>query len=399
MQSVGSVFKVGHGPSSSHSVGPYSAAKFIRKYYPDADNRKVYLRGSLGMTAMGHGTVKAIKDILPDAEVILDVTTPESELPHPNTMDFIGYKNGQEVSNIRIMSIGGGRLSIVDHPNKEAIDIYPQKNFAEIAAYCADNNINLAEFVYKYEGDQIKDKLASRWRTMQEAVERGLNKDGILPGGLNLERKAGILFNNISHNEAAETTQARLISAFAFAVAEENASESVVVTAPTCGSCGVIPSIFYYMKNYKGFTDDEIIDALAVAGLFGNIIRTNASISGAEAGCQAEIGSACSMAAAGLAHLYQLSIQQIEYAAEVAMEHFLGLTCDPICGLVQIPCIERNAVGALRAVNSVNLARFLYSTRTVSFDDVIATMLQTGKDMDEKYKETSHGGLAELYKR
>ena len=351
------------------------------------------------MTAMGHGTVKAIKDILPDAEVILDVTTPESELPHPNTMDFIGYKNGQEVSNIRIMSIGGGRLSIVDHPNKEAIDIYPQKNFAEIAAYCADNNINLAEFVYKYEGDQIKDKLASRWRTMQEAVERGLNKDGILPGGLNLERKAGILFNNISHNEAAETTQARLISAFAFAVAEENASESVVVTAPTCGSCGVIPSIFYYMKNYKGFTDDEIIDALAVAGLFGNIIRTNASISGAEAGCQAEIGSACSMAAAGLAHLYKLSIRQIEYAAEVAMEHFLGLTCDPICGLVQIPCIERNAVGALRAVNSVSLARFLYSTRTVSFDDVIATMLQTGKDMDEKYKETSHGGLAELYKK
>ena len=232
---------------------------------------------------------------------------------------------------------------------------------------------------------------------MVRTVENGLQKEGILPGGLNVSRKAKLLYEKRCHNEGSDVTMSRIISAYAYASSEENAAEEVVVTAPTCGSCGVIPAVFYYMQKERGFTESEIIDALAVAGLIGNVIRTNASISGAECGCQAEIGSACSMAAAGLATLYEMDIDQVEYAAEIAMEHNLGLTCDPVCGLVQIPCIERNAVAAMRAVNCVNLARFLTQTRKISFDSVVETMYRTGRDMNEKYRETSHGGLAMLY--
>ncbi len=233
---------------------------------------------------------------------------------------------------------------------------------------------------------------------MKDTVERGLSSEGILPGGLNITRKAKTLYETRCHNEDSDTTMNRKIAAYAYAVSEENASEDIVVTAPTCGAAGVIPAIFYYMEKDRGFKEEEIIDALAVAALIGNVIRTNASISGAECGCQAEIGSACSMGAAGLAHLYGLSLDEIEYAAEVAMEHNLGLTCDPVNGLVQIPCIERNAVAAMRSISSVILARLLYQTRKISFDEVIATMYQTGKDMSEKYRETSHGGLAQIYR-
>ena len=232
---------------------------------------------------------------------------------------------------------------------------------------------------------------------MQDAVERGLPAEGILPGGLDVERKAKILYGKRCYNESADVTMNRVIAAYAYAVSEENASENMVVTAPTCGSCGVIPAVFYYMQKDRGFPEEEILDALAVAGMIGNVIRTNASISGAECGCQAEIGSACSMAAGGLAALYRLNLEQIEYAAEIAMEHHLGLTCDPVNGLVQIPCIERNAVAAMRAISAVNLSRFLYETRKISFDVIIDTMYQTGKDMSDKYRETSHGGLAQMY--
>ena len=233
---------------------------------------------------------------------------------------------------------------------------------------------------------------------MRSAVERGLAAEGILPGGLKLTRKAKYLYHKRCYNESADVTMNRVIAAYAYAVSEENAAENLVVTAPTCGSCGVLPSILYYMQEDRGFPEEEILDALAVAGLIGNVIRTNASISGAECGCQAEIGSACSMAAAAVAQLYGLSIDQIEYAAEIAMEHNLGLTCDPVGGLVQIPCIERNAVAAMRALSSVNLSRFLYATRKISFDDVVATMYQTGLDLSEKYRETAHGGLAQIYR-
>jgi L-serine dehydratase len=254
------------------------------------------------------------------------------------------------------------------------------------------------DFIYKTEGESIKIYLKKVWDVMQASVRRGLEANGVLPGGLNVVRKAKFLYEKRCYNESSDVTMNRIIAAYAYAVSEENASENVVVTAPTCGSAGVIPSILYYMQYDRGFPENEIIDALAVAGLIGNVIRTNASISGAECGCQAEIGSACSMAAAAVAHLFGLSTEQIEYAAEIAMEHNLGLTCDPVKGLVQIPCIERNAVAAMRALSSVNLSHFLYATRKISFDDVVETMYQTGLDMNEKYRETSHGGLAEIYK-
>ena len=262
-----------------------------------------------------------------------------------------------------IPSIGGGSIRIENESSEEDKELYPQNTFSEIVSLCNQEKISIIQLIYILEGYQLRDYLRTIWQAMRGAVERGLQTEGI----------------------------------YAYAVSEENAAENLVVTAPTCGSCGVLPSILYYMQEDRGFPEEEILDALAVAGLVGNVIRTNASISGAECGCQAEIGSACSMAAAAVAQLYGLSIDQIEYAAEIAMEHNLGLTCDPVGGLVQIPCIERNAVAAMRALSAVNLSRFLYATRKISFDDVVATMYRTGLDLNEKYRETAHGGLAVIY--
>lgn len=395
MKSIATIYKTGNGPSSSHTVGPYNAANLIKKRNPDADHFKVILYGSLAHTGDGHGTDKAICSVIPEAEIIHNTT--EKSLPHPNTMDFIVYKSDNEIQRIRIMSIGGGSILVEGEPSPDSEQIYPHRYFSDILCFCKEHNMALAEYVYAFEGEKIKEQLQTCWQTMEGCVCRGLSTEGTLPGGLDLQRKAKKLFETVSYNESSDITMNRLISAFAYAVSEENACENLVVTAPTCGSCGVIPAVFYYMRHHKGFSDEEIIDALAVAGLIGNIIATNASISGAECGCQAEIGSACSMAAAGLANLYRLEPEQIEYAAEVAMEHHLGLTCDPVKGLVQIPCIERNAVAAMRAVNAVNLSRFLYATRRISFDTVVETMYRTGLDMDERYKETTFGGLAQMY--
>lgn len=395
MKSIKSVYKVGNGPSSSHTVGPYNAAQIFGKRYPDADNYKVTLYGSLSHTGEGHSTGKAIVSGLPGAEVFFDKTT--VDIPHPNTMDFFAYKNGELIGKNRFFSIGGGSIRIEGEHDEEDDEVYPHKNFTEMAEECKRDKISLVEFVKRYEGDSLWQYLAGIWFAMQMAVERGLAADGILPGGLNISRKAKTLYEKRCYNEPSDVTMNRKIASYAYAVSEENATENIVVTAPTCGSCGVIPSLMYYMCYDRGFPEEEIIDALAVAGLVGNVIRTNASISGAECGCQAEIGSACSMAAAALAVLNGLSVEQTEYAAEIAMEHNLGLTCDPVKGLVQIPCIERNAVAAMRAVSSVNLSRFLVETRKISLDDVLATMYRTGRDMNEKYRETSHGGLAVIY--
>ena len=398
MKSITSVYKIGNGPSSSHTVGPFHAAETFGSRYPDADAYEVTLYGSLAFTGEGHGTGKAIQEGLPGAKILFDRETKEEDLPHPNTMLFKAFKDGKEIAATRIFSIGGGSIRIEFEPSEEDKEVYPQQNFSEIVALCNQENISIIQLIYILEGYTLRDYLKKVWRAMQEAVERGLNAEGILPGGLNLTRKAKYLYNKRCYNESADVTMNRLIAAYAYAVSEENAAETVVVTAPTCGSCGVLPSILYYMNRERGFPEEEILDALAVAGLIGNVIRTNASISGAECGCQAEIGSACSMAAAAVAQLYQLSIDQIEYAAEIAMEHNLGLTCDPVGGLVQIPCIERNAVAAMRALSSVNLSRFLYATRKISFDAVVATMYRTGLDLNEKYRETSHGGLAQIYR-
>ena len=397
MKSISSVYKIGNGPSSSHTVGPFHAAQTFGSRYPNADAYQVTLFGSLAFTGEGHGTGKAIREGLPGAEIIFDRQTQEKDLPHPNTMLFKAFKDGEEIASTRIFSIGGGSIRIENEFSQEDIEVYPQKNFTEIVTLCNQEKISILQLIYILEGAKLREYLKKVWRAMQDSVERGLSTEGILPGGLKLTRKAKYLYEKRCHNENLDVAMNRVIAAYAYAVSEENAAENIVVTAPTCGASGVLPAILYYMYHDRGFEEEEIPDALAVAGLIGNVIRTNASISGAECGCQAEIGSACSMAAAAVATLYGLSIDQIEYAAEIAMEHNLGLTCDPVNGLVQIPCIERNAVAAMRALSAVNLSRFLYATRRISFDEVVATMYRTGRDMDEKYRETSHGGLAQIY--
>ena len=395
MKSIKSVYKIGNGPSSSHTVGPYRAATLFRERHSNADAFRVTLYGSLAFTGEGHGTGKAIRSAIPEAEIVFDKD--ETDLPHPNTMLFVAYRNGEEIGRNRIFSVGGGSIRIENEVSDEEREIYPQKHFSEMLSLCKEKGISLPMFLYRVEDPDFHAYLSHIWHAMQEAVERGLQAEGILPGGRDVSRKAKLLYSKRCYNEAADVTMNRIIAAYAYAVSEENADENVVVTAPTCGSCGVLPAVMYYMQKDRGFPENEIIDALAVAGIIGNVIRTNASISGAECGCQAEIGSACSMTAAALATLYGMNIDQIEYAAEIAMEHNLGLTCDPVNGLVQIPCIERNAVAAMRAISSVNLSRFLYETRKISFDEVVATMYRTGRDMDEKYRETSHGGLAKIY--
>ena len=395
MKTIKSVYKIGNGPSSSHTVGPYHAAQIFGARYPNADRYRVTLFGSLAFTGEGHGTGKAIVSALPGAEVIFN--REEKNLPHPNTMLFEAYRGGQLIGSNRIFSIGGGSIRIENEASEDEKEVYPQGNFSEILKICRERNLNLAQFIYRMEDDRLRGSLKTVWEAMKDSVRRGIVAEGILPGGLGVARKSKILYNQRCYNESADVTMNRVIAAYAYAVSEENADEHIVVTAPTCGSCGVLPAVMYYMQYDRGFPEAEILDALAVAALIGNVIRTNASISGAECGCQAEIGSACSMTAAALASLYGLNIDQIEYAAEIAMEHNLGLTCDPVKGLVQIPCIERNAVAAMRAISAVNLSRFLYSTRKISFDEVVATMYRTGRDMDEKYRETSHGGLAQIY--
>ena len=395
MKSIKSIYKIGHGPSSSHTVGPYHAAQIFGARYPEADRFRVTLYGSLAFTGEGHGTGKAIISALPGAQILFDRTS--RDLPHPNTMLFEAYRGDRLLGKNRIFSIGGGSIRIENEVSDEEIEIYPQNNFSEMLQACRAENLSLVEFVHKMEGPSLRSYLKNIWDAMKKSVTRGLCTEGVLPGGLGVARKAKILYEKRCYNESADVTINRVLSAYAYAVSEENAGENIVVTAPTCGSCGVLPAVLYYMHKDRGFPEDEILDALAVAGLVGNVIRTNASISGAECGCQAEIGSACSMTAAAVAALLKLNIDQIEYAAEIAMEHNLGLTCDPVGGLVQIPCIERNAVAAMRAISSVTLSRFLYTTRKISFDDVVATMYRTGLDMDEKYRETSHGGLAAIY--
>ena len=395
MKTIRSVYKIGNGPSSSHTVGPYHAAQVFGSRFPEADAFRVTLFGSLAFTGEGHATGKAIRAGLPGSEIVLN--REEQDLPHPNTMLFCAYKDGRLIGSNRILSIGGGSIRIEDEDSDEEIEVYPQKNFAEILQACRENGLSPAQYIFRMEDPTLREYLGKVWDTMKDAVSRGLAAEGILPGGLGITRKAKMLYGKRCYNESADVTMNRVIAAYAYAVSEENADEHIVVTAPTCGSCGVLPAVMYYMYRDRGFPEDEILDALAVAGMIGNVIRTNASISGAECGCQAEIGSACSMTAGALASLYGLNTDQIEYAAEIAMEHHLGLTCDPVGGLVQIPCIERNAVAAMRAISAVNLSRFLYETRKISFDEVITTMYRTGMDLNEKYRETSNGGLAQIY--
>ena len=397
MQSLRMLYKIGHGPSSSHTMGPQYAAEYINEIYPNASFVKIILYGSLALTGEGHGTDKVLKEtISAPNEIVLD--TEAKDLPHPNTLDFVVYDNDKnEIARVRAMSIGGGEIRIEGVPAVTAPEIYPQKNFDEIKEYCLMHHLRLSDYVANYEGEAIFMFLKSVWEQMKMTVREGLSKEGVLPGGLEVERKAKYLYAQRHMDETPETRENRLVCAYAYAASEQNASGGTITTAPTCGASGVLPAVLFYMQEKKGFTDFEIAKALAAAGIVGNVVKQNASISGAEAGCQAEIGTACSMAAAALAELHFMDLDQIEYAAENAMEHYLGLTCDPVCGLVQIPCIERNAVAAMRAINALSLANFLTSTRKVKFDTVVETMYQTGKDLKHHYRETSEGGLAVNY--
>ena len=397
MQSLKMLYKIGKGPSSSHTMGPQYAAEYINENYPDAAFVKVILYGSLALTGEGHGTDKILKEtIVAPNEIVLN--TEEKDLPHPNTLDFVVFDNDKnEIANVRAMSIGGGEIRIEGVPAVTAPEVYPQKNFDEIKEYCLMHHLRLSDYVANYEGEAIFMFLKSVWEQMKMTVREGLAMEGILPGGLEVERKAKYLYAQRHMDETPETRENRLVCAYAYAASEQNAGGGTITTAPTCGASGVLPAVLFYMQEKKGFTDFEIAKALAAAGIVGNVVKQNASISGAEAGCQAEIGTACSMAAAALAELHFMDLDQIEYAAENAMEHYLGLTCDPVCGLVQIPCIERNAVAAMRAINALSLANFLTSTRKVKFDTVVETMYQTGKDLKHHYRETSEGGLAVNY--
>jgi len=397
MKSIETVFKSGFGPSSSHTVGPSIACKIVNRRYPKRDYIVVTLYGSLSLTGKGHGTDKAIKTVLPDAKVIFDNSKEISELPHPNTMKFEIYYKEKKIDELTVMSIGGGEIQFLNE-EYDPPEIYKENSFSEIIEVCKKENLTLPQYIYKNEGPGFKDDLRLKWKTMKECIKRGLETEGILPGKLQLTRKAKLLYNMKVENEGPATKEDRIISSYAFAVSEENADGHMIVVAPTCGAAGVIPVVLYYLEHNAHYKEEDIIDGLAVAGLIGNIIRTNASLSGAECGCQAEIGSACSMAAGAKAQINKMNLEQIEYAAEVSMEHHLGLTCDPVMGYVQIPCIERNAIAAMRAINAVNLSRFLYVNRRISFDAVIETMYKTGCDLSEKYRETSNGGLASLYK-
>ncbi len=397
MKSIKKIFKIGYGPSSSHTMAPSFAATNFISEFPNCNFVKVILYGSLAKTGKGHGTDRAIKEILQNVETEIVFDKETVNLSHPNTIDFIAFDNGLELGRKRYYSIGGGEIRSDGDEILKPKEVYVHKNFSEISEYCKSKNIRLSDYVFEHEEDDIKGFLLGVWQAMQNAIFEGLSKTGIIPGGLEVERKAQFLFNRKHIDESPQTKENRLVCAYAFAVSEQNADCGIIATAPTCGSCGVIPAVLKYMQEKNNFSDDDIVRALAVAGLIGNIVSTNASISGAQCGCQAEIGTACSMAAAALCELFEMGIDQIEYAAEVAMEHHLGLTCDPICGLVQIPCIERNAVAAMRAINALSLSNFLYASRKVSFDLVVETMYQTGKDLSHLYRETSEGGLAKLY--
>lgn len=397
MKSIKDIYKIGKGPSSSHTMGPAKAMGIFVQENPNADGYEVVLYGSLADTGRGHGTDVAIESMCRGKPVNIIFNGTNEGLPHENTMDIFAIANGERGAAMRVLSVGGGDIRIVGREDDGADEVYAEHSFAEIATLCKKEGIRLSDFVIAREGEGIYEFLEQVWQAMKNSIHEGLTSAGILPGGLEVERKAQQLYNKRHIDESPVTRENRLVCAYAYAVSEQNADNGTIVTAPTCGACAVLPSVLKYMQEKHGFGDRDVYRALAVAGLIGTLVKTNASISGAECGCQAEIGTACSMASAALAELFEMGIDQIEYAAEIAFEHHLGLTCDPICGLVQIPCIERNAVAAMRAINAMSLANFLSGSRKISLDMVIRTMYETGKDMSHRYRETSEGGLAKLY--
>ena len=400
MKSIREIYKIGKGPSSSHTMGPERAATHFKALYPQASGYKVILYGSLSKTGVGHGTDCVIREVFSPLPTEIKFSKETLENSHPNTMDLMALKDDAVIGTLRIESIGGGDIRVPGETTLDTPEVYPENSFAEIADFCKWRYIEkLSDYVELNEGEEVWDYLATVWQTMKNAIREGLEADGILPGGLKVQRKAKYLYNYPQDELAPGMLEFQKIAAYAYAVAEQNASNGTVVTAPTCGACGVVPAVLKYAQDTRGFTDAQIVRALGTAGLIGTLTKRNASISGAECGCQAEIGTACAMAAAALAELYEQNLDQVEYAAEAAMEHHLGLTCDPICGLVQIPCIERNAVAAMRAMNACNLSFFLTGSRNITYDMILRAMYETGINLNHRFRETSEGGLAKIYAR
>ncbi len=399
MQSLRELYRIGKGPSSSHTMGPFYAAQNFKRKYPNAASYKAELFGSLAMTGRGHLTDIALYEGLDDplAEIVFHL---DKALPyHPNGLILHAYdENKKLIGEETVYSVGGGALKY-ENDTLNIKYVYDIHSMDEILLACKDNGWTLWEIVKHYEGPEIFEYLSTIWQAMQEAVLRGLKTDGVLPGSLALPRKSMSLHRKVKLAGGAMGVQPGYMTAYALAVSEENASGGIIVTAPTAGACGVLPAVLHHMRDTFDCSEDEIIRALATAGLIGNLVKYNASISGAEVGCQGEVGVACAMAAAAAAQLMGGSVRQIEYAAEMGLEHHLGLTCDPVAGLVQIPCIERNVFGAKRAIDAANYAVFTDGTHHISFDEVVQAMKQTGHDLPNLYRETSIGGLATVYKK
>ncbi len=399
MKSIRELFRIGIGPSSSHTMGPRKAAELYKEQHSEATSFRVTLYGSLSATGKGHMTDRAILDVLGD-ECTEIIWSKDFLSFHPNGMKFECKENGSAdfLAPWIVFSVGGGALAEEGESSIELPEVYNMNTMTEILQYCEWSGKGYWEYVEECEGPEIWDYLREVWQTMREAVERGLDAEGVLPGPLNLRRKAYSYYVKSSGYKDNLKTRG-LVFSYALAVSEENASGGKIVTAPTCGSCGVVPGVLYHLWKSRDFSERRILKALATAALFGNVVKTNASISGAEVGCQGEVGVACAMASAAANQLFGGSPAQIEYAAEMGLEHHLGMTCDPVCGLVQIPCIERNAYAAARALDANIYSSFTDGVHRVSFDKVVDVMKQTGHDLPSLYKETSEGGLAKDYRQ
>jgi len=397
MESIKQLYKIGYGPSSSHTMGPRNAAKAFGKANPEAAYFEVTLYGSLAATGKGHLTDKAIEDVLSTIAPVQIIWQPDVFLPfHPNGMKFRALDaEGHTLSTITQYSIGGGDVIAEGESREAAEQVYDMTTISEILKWCDSTGHSFWEYVDKCEDSSIWDYLAKVWDTMKNAVQRGIENEGVLPGGLGVARKATSYYMHASGYNASLKSRG-LVYAYALGVSEENAAGGKIVTAPTCGSCGVLPAVLYHLHTSKGFSEQRILRALATAGLFGNVVKHNASVSGAEVGCQGEVGVACAMAAAAASQLFGGTPRQVEYSAEMGLEHHLGLTCDPVCGLVQIPCIERNAYAAARALDANLYSAFSDGRHSVSFDRIVEVMKQTGHDLPSIYKETSKGGLATI---
>ncbi|MDR2839756.1 MAG: L-serine ammonia-lyase [Paludibacter sp.] len=394
MESIKNIFKTGRGPSSSHTMGPIKAAELFKSKNSGANAFRVTLYGSIAATGKGHLTDLALLNTLSPSPAEI-VWKPDVFLPfHPNALMFEAIDNqGNAAKSWTVYSIGGGDLAEEDSREIIRHEVYPDTTMEKILAWCNATGKSFWEYVQDYDDADVFDYLNDVWKTMQEAIHEGLEAEGVLPGELHLRRKASEYFTKAKSYTSSLRSRAFIYS-YALAVSEQNASGGKIVTAPTCGSSGVLPAVLYHLKTNHEFRDSKIIKSLATAGLIGNIVKNNASIAGADVGCQGEVGVACSMAAAAASQLFGGTINQIEYAAEMGLEHHLGLTCDPVCGLVQVPCIERNAFAAVRALDSCSFANLSDGRHIIHFDKVVRTMAQTGHDLPSLYKETSRGGLA-----